>query len=66
MSYKKIHQLTAIFSLPLTILLISYSSLKIIGDENSYVDVFISFIIFLGFVQLINGLRKLFSWLGWK
>lgn len=66
MSYKKLHQLTAIFSLPLTILLVSYSSLRIIGNENSYVDVLLSFIIFLGFIQLINGLRKLFSWLGWK
>ncbi|EBE7826040.1 microcin immunity protein [Salmonella enterica subsp. enterica serovar Javiana] len=66
MSYKKLHQLTAIFSLPLTILLVSYSSLRIIGDENSYVDVLLSFIIFLGFIQLINGLRKFFSWLGWK
>ncbi|ECP1439015.1 microcin immunity protein, partial [Salmonella enterica] len=45
MSYKKLHQLTAIFSLPLTILLVSYSSLRIIGDENSYVDVLLSFII---------------------
>ncbi|EKI6436892.1 microcin immunity protein, partial [Salmonella enterica] len=26
MNYKKLHQLTAIFSLPLTILLVSYSS----------------------------------------
>lgn len=66
MSYKKLHQLTAIFSLPLTILLVSYSSLRIIGNENSYVDVLLSFIIFLGFIQLINGLRKIFSWLGWK
>ncbi|HBJ6433367.1 TPA: microcin immunity protein [Salmonella enterica subsp. enterica serovar Veneziana] len=64
MRYKKLHQLTAIFSLPLTILLVSYSSLRIIGNENSYVDVLLSFIIFLGFIQLINGLRKLFSWLG--
>ncbi|EAP8845826.1 microcin immunity protein [Salmonella enterica] len=66
MNYKKLHQLTAIFSLPLTILLVSYSSLRIIGNENSYVDVLLSFIIFLGFIQLINGLRKIFSWLGWK
>ncbi|EDY7853103.1 microcin immunity protein, partial [Salmonella enterica] len=57
MNYKKLHQLTAIFSLPLTILLVSYSSLRIIGNENSYVDVLLSFIIFLGFIQLINGLR---------
>ncbi|EBR7475918.1 microcin immunity protein, partial [Salmonella enterica] len=42
------------------------SSLRIIGNENSYVDVLLSFIIFLGFIQLINGLRKIFSWLGWK
>ncbi|EBT3881394.1 microcin immunity protein, partial [Salmonella enterica] len=62
MNYKKLHQLTAIFSLPLTILLVSYSSLRIIGNENSYVDVLLSFIIFLGFIQLINGLRKIFSW----
>ncbi|EHQ8095110.1 microcin immunity protein, partial [Salmonella enterica] len=61
MNYKKLHQLTAIFSLPLTILLVSYSSLRIIGNENSYVDVLLSFIIFLGFIQLINGLRKIFS-----
>ncbi|EIE6323573.1 microcin immunity protein, partial [Salmonella enterica] len=60
MNYKKLHQLTAIFSLPLTILLVSYSSLRIIGNENSYVDVLLSFIIFLGFIQLINGLRKIF------
>ncbi|EIS1097527.1 microcin immunity protein, partial [Salmonella enterica] len=52
MNYKKLHQLTAIFSLPLTILLVSYSSLRIIGNENSYVDVLLSFIIFLGFIQL--------------
>ncbi|EEV9260528.1 microcin H47 immunity protein MchI, partial [Escherichia coli] len=29
MSYKKLYQLTAIFSLPLTILLVSLSSLRI-------------------------------------
>ncbi|MBJ3817104.1 microcin immunity protein [Shimwellia pseudoproteus] len=66
MSYKKLHQLTAIFSLPLTILLVSYSSLRIIGSENSYVDVLLSFMTFLGFIQLINGLRKLLTWFGWK
>ena len=54
MSYKKLSQLTAIFSLPITILLVSLSSLRIVGEGNSYVDVFLSFIIFLGFIELIS------------
>jgi len=66
MNYKKLHQLTAIFSLPLTILLVSYSSLHVVGEDNSYVDIFSSFIIFLGFIELFNGIRKVLVWLGWK
>ena len=64
MSYKKLYQLTAIFSLPLTILLVSLSSLRIVGEGNSYV--FLSFIIFLGFIELIHGIRKILVWSGWK
>ncbi|ECG8517180.1 microcin immunity protein [Salmonella enterica subsp. salamae] len=66
MSYKKLYQLTAIFSFPLTILLVSYSSLRIVGEGNSYVDVFLSFMIFLGFIELFHGIRKALVWLGWK
>ncbi|MGI5689031.1 microcin immunity protein [Escherichia coli] len=66
MSYKKLSQLTAIFSLPITILLVSLSSLRIVGEVNSYVDVFLSFIIFLGFIELIHGIRRILVWSGWK
>lgn len=64
MSYKKLSQLTAIFSLPITILLVSLSSLRIVGEGNSYVDVFLSFIIFLGFIELIHGIRRILVWSG--
>ncbi|HFM0545916.1 microcin H47 immunity protein MchI, partial [Escherichia coli] len=50
----------------LTILLVSLSSLRIVGEGNSYVDVFLSFIIFLGFIELIHGIRKILVWSGWK
>ena len=63
MSYKKLSQLTA---LPITILLVSLSSLRIVGEGNSYVDVFLSFIIFLGFIELIHGIRRILVWSDWK
>ncbi|HFP0013219.1 TPA: microcin H47 immunity protein MchI, partial [Escherichia coli] len=36
------------------------------GEGNSYVDVFLSFIIFLGFIELIHGIRRILVWSGWK
>lgn len=65
MTYKKIHKAMAILSLPLTIFFISHSSLKIIGESNSFVDIFLSSIIFLGFIQLLKTMGKFLVWYGW-
>jgi len=46
--------------------LVSLSSLRIVGEGNSYVDVFLSFIIFLGFIELIHGIRRILVWSDWK
>ncbi|EIX4510798.1 hypothetical protein MKI77_004815 [Escherichia coli] len=54
-----IDKAAAVLSFPLTVILISSSSLKIIGNENSFVDVFLACMVYLGFINVF----KIFKWL---
>lgn len=57
-----IKKLTALFSFSLTVLLVSFSSLKIVGEGNSLVDIFLSCLVFIGFLGLFKIIRKLLIW----
>ncbi|MCR0999337.1 microcin immunity protein [Serratia rubidaea] len=52
----------AILSAPLTILFVSLSSLKIIGEENSFIDVFLSVVIFIGFFGSFKIVKRVLTW----
>lgn len=57
-----IKKLAALFSFSLTVLLVSFSSLKIVGEGNSLVDIFLSCLVFIGFLGLFKIIRKLLIW----
>ncbi|SQJ20932.1 Microcin H47 immunity protein mchI [Serratia rubidaea] len=57
-----LNRTSAVLSLPLTILCVSFSSLTIMGEHNSLVDVFLSVIVFFGFLNLFRIAGKLIAW----
>ncbi|AUX72808.1 conserved uncharacterized protein MchI [Erwinia pyrifoliae Ep1/96] len=61
-----VKKIPAILIMPLTILAISFSSMRIIGDNNSLVDVFLAVIIYLGFANLFKIIISLTCWFNGK
>ncbi|AVJ17324.1 hypothetical protein CLM71_09340 [Serratia sp. MYb239] len=57
-----LNKISAILSLPLTLLCVSLSSMTIMGEHNSLVDVFLSVIVFFGFLNLFRIAGKLIAW----
>lgn len=57
-----IKKLTALFSFSLTVLLVSFSSLKIVGEGNTLVDISLSCLVFIGFLGLFRIIRKILIW----
>ncbi|AYM93027.1 microcin immunity protein [Serratia sp. 3ACOL1] len=61
-SFSWVNKLAAILSFPLTVIFVSFSSLKVVGEGNSLVDIFLSFVIYIGFLGLIRLTRKFLIW----
>lgn len=57
-----LNRLSAILSLPLTLLCVSFSSLKIMGANNSLMDVLLSVIVLLGFLNLFRLMGRCIVW----
>ncbi|MEZ7214128.1 Microcin H47 immunity protein MchI [Klebsiella spallanzanii] len=58
-----INKISAVLSFPLTVIFVSFSSLKIMGEDNSFVDILLACIVYLGFVNLFNAFKKLMNFL---
>lgn len=57
-----VNKLAAILSFPLTVIFVSFSSLKVAGEGSSLIDIFLSCVIYIGFLGLFMLTRKLLIW----
>ncbi|WP_368925756.1 hypothetical protein [Serratia marcescens] len=55
-------KISAILSVPLTIVFVSLSSLKITGKDNSFIDIILVVIIFIGFFCFFKIVKRVLTW----
>lgn len=56
-----IDKAAVVLCFPLTVIFVSFSSLKITGEGNSFVDVLLACIVYLGFFNLFKILKRILN-----